>query len=45
VKTGDAAEQLAEGEAAMCCAPATGSAAAEPVALGRSAAPVESGCC
>jgi catechol 2,3-dioxygenase-like lactoylglutathione lyase family enzyme len=49
VKTGDADQLtnqvLAEGEAAMGCAPATGSAAAEPVALGRSAAPVESGCC
>ena len=48
-KTGDADQLpnrvLAEGEAAMGCAPATGSAAAEPVALGRSAAPVESGCC
>ena len=46
VKTGDA-EQLTnqivgDGETAMCCAP---DSTAEPVAMGRAAAPAESGCC
>ncbi|HNB95359.1 MAG TPA: ArsI/CadI family heavy metal resistance metalloenzyme [Microthrixaceae bacterium] len=46
VKTGDA-DQLTnqigdDGETAMCCAP---DSTAEPVAMGRAAAPAESGCC